>query len=105
MRPIDRVLQFIPKNIRKWVTNKYILASAIFLFWFIGCDQYSLVTQLRLSKTVKQLEYDKTFYQQQIERAWQEKRDLEKNTDKYAREKYYMSKENEEIFVFPEKEE
>ncbi len=105
MKPQKRLLQLLPKPIRKLVSNKYLLASAAFLIWFIGCDQYGLTTQWKLNKTVKQLERDKAFYQQEIERVWQEKRDLEQNTEKFAREKFYMSKENEEVFVFPEKEE
>ncbi len=105
MNPQKHLLQLLPKPVRRVVSNKYLLASAAFFIWFIGCDRYGLTTQCKLHQTAKQLERDKAFYEQEIKRVWEEKHDLEQNTEKFAREKFYMSKENEEVFVFPEKEE
>lgn len=65
-------------------------------------DQESFIEQYRLSSTLNGLKEQKAFYLEEIDKNEQTIETLEKDTaslEKYAREKYYMKRENEEVFV------
>ena len=89
---------------KKWFkifTNTYILVLTIFVVWMAFFDTNSLLIHLELRKEIKKLERQKEFLKGEIEK---DKQILEKLSDsseleKFAREKYYMKKENEEIFL------
>lgn len=83
---------------KKWL-NKYTLAAIAFMVWLSFLDTNSLITQIKLSKTVSTLEKDKQMYQDQLQVALKEKENLEKNKEKYAREKYLFHKDNEEVII------
>jgi cell division protein FtsB len=65
-------------------------------------DSNDLYTQYRLSRQLSTLENEKDFYLQKIEEVKQERQQLLTDTEaleKFAREKYLMKKETEELFV------
>jgi hypothetical protein len=62
-------------------------------------DKHNFLTQLYLTKTVHKMEREKADYERQLLIAIQEKKDLELNKEKYAREKYLMHKEDEDVFI------
>lgn len=79
----------------------YVLVLTIFVFWMAFFDTNSLLIHLELRNEIKKLEKQKEFLQGEIDK---DKEVLEKLSDKgelekFAREKYYMKKENEEIFL------
>lgn len=83
------------------MTNMYVLVLTIFVIWMAFFDTNSLLIHLELRNEVKKLEKQKEFLQGEINK---DKEVLEKLSDKselekLAREKYYMKKENEEIFL------
>ncbi|WP_136467150.1 FtsB family cell division protein [Flagellimonas onchidii] len=85
----------------KVMTNMYVLVLTIFVIWMAFFDTNSLLIHLELRKEIKKLEKQKEFLQGEIDK---DKEVLEKLSDKgelekFAREKYYMKKENEEIFL------
>ncbi len=87
---------------KKYINNKYFYTGLAFVVWLIFFDQESLIDQYRLSNTLKNLENQKTYYQDEIERNEKTIYELENDStklEKFAREKYYMKKDNEEIFV------
>lgn len=66
-------------------------------------DKHDILTQFRLQNTLDRLEMDKEYYQLKIKTAKQDKIDIEKDKEKFAREHYYMQKDNEDVFIFVEK--
>ena len=71
-------------------------------------DQESFIDQIRLSTTLNNLENQKKYYQDEIKNTREAINVLENDTahlEKYAREKYYMKKDNEDIFVIIEEDE
>ena len=93
---------------RKYILNKYFITGIAFLVWMVFFDQESFMDQIRLSRTLKNLESQKTYYQEEIEKNKGAINVLENDTahlEKYAREKYYMKKDNEEVYVIIEEEE
>ena len=71
-------------------------------------DKENIIEQLNLSRQLNDLEDQKEFYQQEIKANTEAINVLENDTillEKYAREKYYMKKDGEEIFVLVPEEE
>ena len=67
-------------------------------------DRHDILTNFRLQKTVNKLEQDKLFYKDQIEVAKQERLDMEVNKERFARESYFMQRNNEDVFIITDKE-
>jgi len=90
---------FLWKKIPPVLRTKYFLSGLIFFFWVAIFDKHNLFTQFKLSRTIHQLEKEKQDYLLKIEEAKQQKIYLENNLEKIAREKYFMKKPNEEVFI------
>ncbi len=85
-----------------FLKNKYILTSLFFIIWLFVFDQNNLVERIRNIKEYKQLLKDKEYYLKKIEEDRQQLKELKtnnENLEKFAREKYYMKKKDEDIFV------
>lgn len=97
--------QFL-SNIPPWIRNKYFIATAIFLIIILFLDKNDLFTQWERKKELRKLEKSKEHYTQQIELERKELESLKNNPatiEKYAREKYLMKKDNEDLFLISEK--
>ncbi|RYC53168.1 FtsB family cell division protein [Flagellimonas olearia] len=85
----------------KVMTNMYVLVLTIFVIWMAFFDTNSFLIHWELRSEIKKLEKQKEFLKGEIAK---DKEILEKMSnpgemEKFAREKYYMKKENEEIFL------
>ncbi len=77
----------------------------IFLAWMTFFDQYDLKSIFKYRSELKEIEASKKYYQQEIQSLEKEVESLEsdqKAIEKFAREKYLMKRENEEIFILEE---
>jgi len=89
---------------KKWfklMTNMYILVLTLFVGWMAFFDTNSLLIHLELKKEINKLEQQKTFLKTEIEKDKKvlKKLSSEEELEKFAREEYYMKKDNEEIFL------
>ena len=82
------------------LVNKYVIVTAVFFIWLLIFDKHNYMTQKKLAQTIDNLKVEKQKYIDLLEEVKFEKIDLDKNKEKYAREHYYMHKENEEVFIF-----
>ena len=90
----------------KLFSNIYILTSLIFFIWIFFIDSNSILVNLKLKKEINELIDRKEVLERQIEFDKKIISNL-KNPDsleKYAREKLYMKKDNEEIYIIEFKE-
>ena len=99
--PLQPLLDQLPKPLR----NKYFLVLVVFFTWMFFVDKHDIMTVIGLQQTVNKLEEDKTYYSKKLEEAKQERLDLEVNKEKFARERYYMQKSNEDVYIIVEEEE
>lgn len=87
--------------------NKYVITITAFLLWMLFFDRNDIISQVQLRMKVSDLRDKKDYYEQQIAEVKKEKQELLTNQDsleKFAREKYMMKKDNEDLFVIvPEK--
>ena len=90
-------------KIPNWLKNKYAITIVVFIVWLSFFDQNNFLVQYDFKKELKALEQDKAFYLKEIKKTRTELNELTTNPitlEKFAREKYLMKKDNEEIFVF-----
>ena len=95
------------KGLLKFSKSFYLIAGMLFLFWMLFLDSNDLYTQYKLSGQLGTLENEKEFYQEKIEEVKQEREQLLTDTEaleKFAREKYLMKKESEDLYVIVEEE-
>ncbi len=93
-------------HIPAWLKNKYLLVLAGFIAWMLFFDVKDVMTQYDRTRKLSGLQKSKAHYQKQITETRQELKLLESNPatlEKYAREKYYMKRDNEDLFLIPEK--
>lgn len=89
-------------NWRKYILNKYFYTGFAFVLWMLFFDQENLIEQIRLSNTLSNLRDKKEFYEEEIAKNENSIKKLETDTawlEKFAREKYFMKKDDEDVFV------
>jgi len=85
--------------------NKYLLTAICFLVWIVFFDERDVISNIRRNQELKALEKSRDFYISENEKIRKELEQLEKNSatmEKYAREKFHMKKDNEDLFIIPE---
>ena len=98
---IMKLLNHIPA----WLKNKYLLCGAGFIIWMLFFDPRDIFTQLEHTRELKNLKSSKVHYQQEITKEAAELERLKSNPatlEKYAREKYLMKRDNEDLFLVSE---
>lgn len=93
------------KKIIALLKNKYILTVIALSVWVLFFDKNDLRTQIDLRREVKQLQEERNYYAREIAGITSDIRDLNTNPktlEKFAREKYLMKRDNEDIFVIVE---
>ena len=85
----------------KFLGNRYTLVLIFFIVWMLFLDNQSLWDQRALNKQIDELEDNKTYYKEEIAKDEQSIKNLKNpgQTERYAREKYYMKKDSEDIYI------
>ena len=102
MDRIQDIIRTLPKPLR----NKYLILFLLFILWVIFIDDYNLINQSKIKNTVDDLKIQKKFYISEIKSDSTELYKLQNDPaeqEKFAREKFLMKKENEDIFIIREK--
>lgn len=80
--------------------NRYTLTIVAFMIWISCIDsQYSWIKQFKLTKQLIEMEDEKEAVLEKLAEAKVEYEELTNNKEKYAREKYFLSKPGEEVFI------
>ena len=85
----------------RWLGNKYVIFILLFLIWMFFFDANNYFFHKELSDDIKALQESKEFYKKEIkkDRIFINKMKDSSEMERYAREKYYLKKENEDIFI------
>ena len=105
--PVMETLQRIFRKVFPVMKNKYILTLLIFLVWITFFDQNNLVDRFRQMNRQEELKDEKEYYLNKIHRDSVKLHQLKtnkENLEEFAREEYYMKRENEDIFIIVEEE-
>lgn len=81
--------------------NIFILILAAFIIWMLFFDANSWLIHHELNTEINDLENQKEYYRKEIEKDNKALKELstEEGLEKFARETYYMKRDNEDIFI------
>ena len=91
-------------SIIKIFRNKYIICLTAFVVFMLFIDHNDIFLQLQRRRQLDDLLASKAYYEKRIEQTKKNLNDLQNNSaalEKYAREKYYLKRDNEDLFVIP----
>jgi cell division protein FtsB len=86
----------------KYTKNFYFVFTVLFVFWMIFVDSNNIYNQYKLSTKLKELESQKEFFQKRKDMVVSDMKELMSNEElleKFARERYLMKRENEDLYV------
>lgn len=87
---------------KKVFLNKYSVTILIFLTWLLFFDKNDIFTQRDLNRQLKKLYDEKKYYLSEIQKNKETSDELKNNVqsiERYAREKYWMKRDNEDVYV------
>jgi cell division protein DivIC len=90
-------------HIPAFLKNKYFLTITGLLVWMFFFDRNDFPAQIERSQKLKELKTNTAYYDQKIAAAKEELQKRKTDPSAYeriAREKYYMKKDNEDLFIF-----
>ena len=93
-------------QIPKWIRSKYFIAVVAFFVWMFFFDKNDITLQWKRVAELRKLQQSERNLNNQITDAKKELDLLKTNPytlEKYAREKYLMKKDNEDLFIFENK--
>ena len=90
-----------------YLKNIYFGILLFFIVWMLFFDANNIFYQFKLSSKVNALQDQKVYYIEEIKEVDELKDELfstDSKKEKFAREKYYMKKDNEDVFIIVENE-
>ncbi len=94
----SKLLKFIPERLR----NRYGLGIGVFLLYVCFLSDYDLYTTLKLRAELSKKRSEHERYERDIKQVRAELQELNGDLallEKFAREKYLMKRDNEDVFV------
>ena len=89
-------------RIPSFLRNKFLLATIGFAVWMLFFDRNDFFTQMERKSELNELRQSKAYFEKQIAENRKFSKDLQFNAsaiEKYAREKYLMKRDNEDLFI------
>ena len=90
------------KKLPPYIRNKYSLALIVFILWMLFFDRNRVINQVRILNTLGDMRSQKEYYQEQIMLDSTALHILETDKEaleRYAREKYLMKRDNEDVYL------
>ena len=90
----------------KILKNKYFIVVVVLISWLLYFDKNDVFTQYELVQKCNKLNAERDYYIAEIEKNKLEINELQNNSkslETFAREKYLMKKDDEDVFVFTTK--
>jgi len=90
------------KNFPPYLKNKYSVAFLAFFIWLMFFDRNRIINQVKLVNNLNGLKAQREYYQQQIEKDSVALHVLESDKEeleRFAREKYLMKKDNQDLYL------
>ena len=103
-RRIPEKTRFRPvlTTLAKVLLNKYLITTIAFIVWMVFFDSNNLITRKRLQEKLDRLNQEKQFYLREIHKdstLTQELLNDSAKLEKFARERYLMKRDNEDLFL------
>jgi len=82
--------------------NKYFIATAAFAVWMLFFDKNDMMSQYEYRSQANKLQEEKEYFEKETAQVKKDLNELNTNlntAEKFGREKYFMKKANEDVFV------
>ncbi|WP_034059625.1 FtsB family cell division protein [Lacinutrix jangbogonensis] len=85
----------------KYLKNIFLIIFVGFAIWMVFFDGNSLLIHNELNTDIEKLENEKEYYKKEITKDNKAIKALKKEEglEKFAREEYYMKRDNEDIYI------
>ncbi|WP_452223179.1 FtsB family cell division protein [Lacinutrix chionoecetis] len=85
----------------KYFKNIFLIIFIAFAIWMLFFDGNSLLIHNELNNEIEALENEKKYYRKEIVKDNKAIKELKKEEglEKFAREEYYMKRDNEDIYI------
>ena len=92
---------FKKNRVLKFITNIFVLILVPFLIWMFFVDDNSYLVHRKLDNEINDLQSTISFYKKKIaeDKAIIKKLQDSLQLERFAREKYLMKKDNEDIYI------
>ncbi len=100
MQPLIQLYDQIPVAFK----NKYVLTAFFFVIWILFFDTSKVTSQIQMRRNLAEMKQKQDFYRKEIKKV-HEDLELFQNPDeleKFARENYFLKKDEEEIIILEE---
>lgn len=94
------------KRLPPFLRNFYSVTGLAFLVWMTFLDSNDLINRFRLTAKMHNLESEKEYYIEKIDEVNKDREELmgtPELLEKFAREKYLMKREKEDLFIIDSK--
>ncbi len=94
-----------PDNMKRLIalfSNKFFLVTLAFVVWMIFFDRNDILSRYEYHQQLDKLKQERDFYQAETDKVTKDLDELNSNPrqlEKFAREKYLMKKNNEDVYV------
>lgn len=86
--------------------NFYVVVGGVALVWILFFDRYNFMDRLQTQLRIKQLRSDLVFYREERDNIEETRNMLESDIgeiERFARERYMMKRQNEDLFLISKK--
>ncbi|MCD8539135.1 MAG: septum formation initiator family protein [Leadbetterella sp.] len=86
----------------------YAISTVILFCWLAFFDRSNLIKQAEMQLQLNQVKEEIRYYEEELRKVKEEEKDVLGNTasmEKYAREKYFLKRDGETVFVLVDEEE
>ena len=93
---------YFSKRLWPFFRNKYVITTLLFLSWLAFFDKNDFYSQYQYRLKLKAVQQDKAYFVNEVKKNRTDLQELTGNPEsleKFAREKYLMKKDNEDVFV------
>lgn len=93
------LFQFIIQTIYKYIA--YLVSLLLFLYWLFFSDYHSYPAHNRLDEDIEKIQKEIDFLTAETQKDLKSLREINSaaGKEKYGREKYYLKRENEDIYI------
>jgi len=88
--------------VERIIRKRYWIIICTYAIWMLLFDGNNLIYRYQVWREIQELEKQEAYYQKAIEKARRERQDLfgsMRNLERFAREKYLMKKDGEDLFI------
>ncbi len=85
----------------------YVVSAAILLCWLSFFDRSNLIKQSQMQWELNRVNNEITHFEKELKKVQEEEKDVlgsEASMEKYAREKYFLKRDGETVFVLVDEE-